>query len=71
MGQRTNNTSIFHSWPFNTKNYLLFIIGLVVIIFGYTLMYTGETSSYQSIVVAPIILIVGYCIIIPLSIMIK
>ena len=71
MAAKKNTSSIFHSWPFNTKNYLLFIIGLVVIIFGYTLMYTGETSSYQSIVVAPIILIVGYCIIIPLSIMIK
>ena len=71
MGQRANKTSIFHSWPFNKKNYVLFLIGLVTVILGYTLMYTGETSSFQSIVIAPIVLVLGYCVIIPVSIMIK
>ena len=71
MGQRANKTSIFHSWPFNKKNYVLFLIGLVTVILGYTLMYTGDTSSFQSIVIAPIVLVLGYCVIIPVSIMIK
>ncbi len=71
MGQRANKTNIFHSWPFNKKNYVLFLIGLVTVILGYTLMYTGETSSFQSIVIAPIVLVLGYCVIIPVSIMIK
>ncbi len=71
MGQRANKTSIFHSWPFNKKNYMLFLIGLVTIILGYILMYTGDTSSFQSIVIAPIVLVLGYCVIIPISIMIK
>ena len=71
MGQKENSGSIFHSWPFNKKNYVLFLIGLLTIITGYVIMYTGETSSYQSIVIAPIILVIGYCIIIPISIFIK
>ena len=71
MGQKENRGSIFHSWPFNKKNYMLFLIGLVTIITGYVIMYTGETSSYQSIVIAPIFLVIGYCIIIPISIFIK
>ena len=71
MGQKENRGSIFHSWPFSKKNYMLFLIGLVTIIIRYVIMYTGETSSYQSIVIAPIILIIGYCIIIPISIFIK
>ena len=71
MGQRTNKANIFHSWPFSKKNYMLFLIGLITIVVGDVLMYTGDTSSYQSIVIAPIILVLGYCIIIPISIMIK
>ncbi len=71
MGQRANKTNIFHSWPFNKKNYVLFLIGLVTVILGYALMYTGDTSSFQSIVIAPIVLVLGYCVIIPVSIMIK
>ena len=71
MGPKDNKSSIFHSWPFGKKNYTLFLIGLMTIILGYILMYTGETSSFQSIVLSPFILIIGYCIIIPLSIFIK
>ncbi len=71
MGQKENKASIFHSWPFSKKNYMLFLIGIATIILGYILMYTGETSSYQSIVIAPIVLVIGYCIIIPISIFIK
>jgi len=68
MAQQSNKSSIFHSWPFGKKNYTLFLIGLVTIIIGYFLMYTGETSSFQSIVLSPFILIIGYCVIIPIAI---
>ncbi|MDP6853827.1 MAG: DUF3098 domain-containing protein, partial [Candidatus Marinimicrobia bacterium] len=60
-----NNKSLFHSWSFGKINYQLFGIGLLVIIIGYILMATGETESYQSVKLAPIILLVGYCVIIP------
>ncbi len=34
-------------------------------------MATGETDSYQSVKLAPLILILGYCVLIPASILIK
>ena len=71
MSPKDNNSGIFHSWPFGKKNYLLFLVGVLIIVFGYIIMYLGSTYSFQSIVLAPIILIVGYCVIIPASIMIK
>ena len=71
MSPKDNNSGIFHSWPFGKKNYLLFSIGVLAIILGYIIMYLGTTNSFQSIVLAPIILVVGYCVIIPVSIMIK
>ena len=66
-----NNKTLFHSWSFGKINYQLFGIGLLVIIFGYIVMATGETESIQSIKIAPIILIVGYCVLIPAAILVK
>ena len=65
-----DNKSLFNSWSFGKINYQLFGIGLITIIFGYLLMAWGETESIQSIKIAPIILIIGYCIIIPAAILV-
>ena len=66
-----DNKALFHSWSFGKINYLLFGIGLLVIITGYLIMATGETESYQSVKLAPIILILGYCVFIPAAILMK
>ena len=63
--------TLFHSWSFGKINYYLFGIGLFVIIFGYIVMATGETESIQSVKIAPLILIIGYCVFIPASILVK
>ena len=57
--------------PFDNRNYVLFLIGLVVIIVGFVLMGTGELNSTQSLTVAPLVLLVGYLVVIPISIMLK
>ena len=49
----------------------LFGIGLLTIILGYIVMATGKTESIQSIKIAPLILIVGYCVLIPAAILVK
>ena len=66
-----DNKTLFHSWSFGKINYLLFGIGLLVIITGYLIMATNETESYQSVRLAPIILILGYCVFIPAAILTK
>ena len=58
-------------WTFTKKNYLLFLIGIIAIFIGYIIMYLGDTTSFQSVKLSPIILIIGYCIIIPASILYK
>jgi hypothetical protein len=52
-------------WPFGMKNYLLFGLALVVIAIGYI------TLGYGSITLSPILLVVGYCVLIPISLIIK
>ena len=66
MSPKDNKSGIFHSWPFGRKNYLLFLIGVMTIVSGYVLMYLTA-----DIVWAPVLLVIGYCVIIPISIMIK
>jgi hypothetical protein len=55
--------------PFTGINYFLFIAGLIVIILGYVLMGTGELNSVQALTVSPIVLLIGYLVIIPVSFM--
>lgn len=57
--------------PFTKTNYVLFIVGLFVILLGYILMGTGELNSTQSLSVAPIVLLIAYLIIVPVAILYK
>ncbi len=50
---------------FSRKNTMLFGIGLLLVIVGFILLATGD------IVVAPILLIVGYLVFFPLGILLK
>ncbi len=59
--------------PFNaywTKtNYIILFSGIAVIIAGFFFMSIGPWNSFPSLDVSPIFLIVGYLIILPLSIL--
>ncbi|MCF7825146.1 MAG: DUF3098 domain-containing protein [Candidatus Marinimicrobia bacterium] len=55
--------------PFTSINYILFLAGLLVIILGYVLMGTGELNSVQALSVSPVVLLIGYLVIIPLAIL--
>ena len=62
---------IFNSWSFSKKNYSFFILGIIVIITGYVIMALGETYSFQSLSLAPILLLIGYLVLIPLALLYK
>ena len=51
------------SWQRN--NYILLVIGIIVIIVGFIFLASG------SLTLAPILLVAGYCVIIPLAILLK
>ena len=66
-----NKQSVKFSWPYKRKNYLLFGVGVFVIIVGYLIMYLGEVDSFQSLVISPLLLLAGYLVIIPLALLYK
>jgi|GEM_PF-284834 len=71
--------SVVWLFPLERKNLIWAAIGLVVIVLGYVLMATGITdepalpdgtwNNPLAISVAPILLVIGYCILIPLAIL--
>ena len=62
-----STNSLFESWSLSKINYILFGIGLTLIILGYILMGNGEVYSFQSLTLAPIMLFIGYIIVLPVS----
>tara|TARA_B100000131_G_C17917167_1_gene532876 strand:+ start:468 stop:671 length:204 start_codon:yes stop_codon:yes gene_type:complete len=59
---------LFDSWDFKKQNYIIFTAGILFIILGYFLMSIGDYDSFLSTRLSPVILIVGYCVLIPISI---
>ena len=68
---KDNIESSINNWSFTSVNYWLFFIGITFILLGYLLMYTGGVNSFQSLTLSPILLVIGYCVIIPISIFYK
>ncbi len=66
-----NKQTVKFLWPYKRKNYLLFGVGVFVIIVGYLIMYLGEVNSFQSLVISPLLLLVGYLVIIPIALLIR
>ena len=66
-----NKNTVKFLWPYKRKNYLLFGFGVFVIIVGYLIMYLGDVNSFQSLVISPLLLLLGYLVIIPLALLFK
>lgn len=52
-------------FTFGKENYMLMIIGVVVLIIGFALMYgpaEGDIFSFRRITLAPIIVLIGFVI---------
>ncbi len=55
--------------PFDQKNIAIVLLGVAVVVVGYLVMYMSPTMSTMALTVSPIILLLGYCVIIPIGIM--
>jgi ATP/ADP translocase len=51
------------------SNYLLLIIGLMLLILGFFAMSIGSWDSFSSLVISPIILFIAYVLIFPIAIL--
>jgi hypothetical protein len=59
--------------PFNIywkkRNFIFLFTGLIVIISGFVLLSLGSWDSFPSLFISPVVLLIGYLIILPASIL--
>jgi hypothetical protein len=59
------------AFTLSTRNYQLFGISTLIIILGYIALSKGPADSFWSLTLAPILLVIGYCVIVPIAIIYK
>ena len=57
--------------PFTRKNWILFLVGLGIIALGYVLLRIPPVDGPLSLTVAPLLLVAGYCVILPAAILVR
>ena len=55
--------------PFTKRNYQILGLGLLVIIMGYAALSQSPWDGTMPLVVAPILLVLGYCVVVPFGIL--
>ena len=55
--------------PLSRQNYVIMGIGVAVVIAGYLAMLEGSVEGFMPLVVSPILLVLGYCVVVPLGIL--
>ena len=56
-------------FPWRRENYLILLLGIIIIILGFIFLSIGPVNSIWSLDVAPLLLFLGYCVIIPVAIL--
>ena len=65
-----SKSSPFHDY-WGKFNYIFFIAGIGIIIIGYFLMAQGPWDNPLSLSFSPVVLLIGYIIVIPLAILFR
>ena len=55
--------------PFTRKNYIAFGVGLGLLLLGYIFMAQPPADGFLSRTLAPILLVLSYCVVFPYAIM--
>jgi len=73
--KKTGKTSYAKKKPtqpaLGKNNYLIFGTALLVLLIGYWALAQPPVDGFLSLTLAPILLVFGYCVLIPLAIMVK
>ena len=57
--------------PFTRKNWSFAIAGLAAIVLGYVFLRIPPAEGFLSLTLAPVLLVVGYCVLIPMAILVR
>lgn len=57
--------------PFTRKNWTLAVAGLASILVGYICLRIPPAEGFLSLTLAPVLLVAGYCVLIPMAILVR
>ena len=57
--------------PFTRKNWTLALAGVASILLGYVFLRIPPAEGFLSLTLAPVLLVAGYCVLIPLAILVR
>ena len=63
--------AIIGTLPFTKINYQILGAGLLCIVLGYVALAQDPWNGSMPLVVAPILLVLGYCVVIPIGILLR
>ena len=67
--RRVTKTKIDTTFPLERENFLILGVGILFIVFGYIALSGNTVEGFRQLTLAPILLLLGYCVIIPIGIM--
>lgn len=67
--EQSHRSLISEPLPLGRENYFILGAGILVIVAGYLAMLEGSVEGFLPLVLSPILLVSGYCVVIPIGIM--
>ena len=55
--------------PYTKRNVQFFAAGIVVILLGYLFLAQPPVDGFYSLTLAPILLVIGYCVLVPIALL--
>ena len=68
-GKHSKRAKVDDIFPFERENFIIMGIGLLVIVAGYIALSGNTVEGFSQLTLAPLLLVLGYCVIIPIGIM--
>ncbi|MBZ0265309.1 hypothetical protein K8I28_11625 [bacterium] len=70
VGKKAPAETLF-TWPFGKRNLYVVLAGIVCIVLGYVFLGIGPYDSVASMSIAPIFLVIGYLVLLPMGLIIS
>jgi general stress protein CsbA len=67
MKNKQKKPELFERLGLNRINFQIFLAGIITIILGYVSLALGDTNDVWSLTVGPILLVLGYVVLLPLA----
>ena len=66
LGKKSKVVDVF---PLDRENYVIIGVGILFIIAGYVAMSGNVVEGFSQLTLSPILLLIGYCVVIPVGIL--